>query len=71
MPEQGSDKRGAGKLRFRAVFTGDALSAADLESAEGMFARGVVRGFAARRSDVYAHALRGNVRPTAWGCGTG
>ena len=47
MPERRSDKQGTVKLRFRAVFTQDALSADALEAAERLFARWVARGFLA------------------------
>ena len=57
MPEQGSDKRIARKPHFRAVFTEDALSPDALEAAERLFARWVVRAFAARKSDACAPAL--------------
>ncbi len=48
MAEQGSDKRDAGKLRYRTVFTEDAVSSDALEAAERLFARWVARGLAAR-----------------------
>jgi hypothetical protein len=44
MPESRSDKRGTMKLRFRPIFTADALSADSLEMAERLFARWVARG---------------------------
>ena len=45
MPEQGSDKRGPQKVRFRAVFITDAPSPDALESAERLFARWIARGY--------------------------
>jgi hypothetical protein len=48
MPARRSDKPGPEKLRFRAVFTEDALSADALEAAERLFARWVARGFVAK-----------------------
>jgi len=57
MPEQGSDKRIPQKVRFRAVFITDAPSPAALEAAERLFARWVVRAFAARKADARAPAL--------------
>ena len=47
MPEMGSDKQRTRKLRFRAVFTEDALSADSLETAERLFARWLIRDFLA------------------------
>jgi len=57
MPERRSDKPGPGKLRFRAVFTENVLTVADLESAERLFARWVARGFAARNREALDPAL--------------
>jgi len=57
MPEQGSDKRGTGKLHFRAVFTEDALSSDALEAAERLFARWVARGFVASNREALDPAL--------------
>jgi len=57
MAEMGSGKPGTVKPSFRAVLTADALSVADLESAERLFARWVVRAFAARKADARAPAL--------------
>jgi len=57
MPEQGSGKRRTVKLRFRAMFTEDALSSGALEAAERLFARWVVRALPARKSDACAPAL--------------
>jgi hypothetical protein len=57
MPEPGPDKRGPGKLRFRAVFTEDAVSAADMETAGRLFARWVARGFVASNREALGPAL--------------
>ena len=63
MAERGSDKPGPKKLRFRAVFTADALSADSLETAEKLFARWVVRAFAAGKSEPSPPALHGTSGP--------
>jgi hypothetical protein len=57
MPERRSDKPGPGKLRFRAVFTADALSADALEAAGRLFARWVARGSAASNREALDPAL--------------
>jgi len=57
MPEQGSDKRETVKLGFRAVFTEDALTMADLESAGRLFARWVARGSAESNREALDPAL--------------
>jgi hypothetical protein len=46
MPEPGSDRGTAAKLRFRPAFTGEALSSDALEAAQRLFARWMARGFA-------------------------
>jgi hypothetical protein len=58
MAEMGSGKRSTVKPRFRAVFTEEALSSDTLEAAERLFARWVVRSFAARGSEASAPAGR-------------
>jgi len=57
MPEWRSDKRCPGKLRFRAVFTEDALSADALAAAERLFARWVARAFVASNREALDPAL--------------
>ena len=51
MAELGSGKRATGKLRFRAVFTEDALSSNTPEVAGRLFARWVARGFAPKNPE--------------------
>jgi hypothetical protein len=58
MPERRSDKPGPKKLRFRAVFTADALSADALATAARLFARWAVRALGARESEASAPAGR-------------
>lgn len=57
MPEWRSDRAGPKEVRFRAVFTDDALGADSLDAAGRLFARWVVRSFAARNPETPDPAL--------------